>query len=109
MVRYEELRADPEAELAGIARFLGAPSSAEAVADAVAFGDFDHLQQLERRDWFGSKRLRPRDPSDPDSFKVRRGKVGGYADYFHSTERSALEALVRERLDPRYGYAGGPA
>jgi hypothetical protein len=106
VVRYEDLRAQPEGTLAEIARFLGAPSSSERVADAVSFGSFENLKELERSDFFASKRLSPRDPSDPDSFKVRRGKVGGYRDYFSPEELGRMEWIVRTQLDPKFGYGG---
>ena len=47
--------------------------------------------------------LQPCDARDPDSFKVRRGKVGGYVDYLGAADVAFLDREV-ERLDPRYGY-----
>ena len=34
----------------------------------------------------------------------RRGKVGGYRDYFSPEQVAELEALMRERLSPSLGY-----
>ena len=36
--------------------------------------------------------------------KVRRGKVGGYKDYFNEPQCKELERIVTEFLDPVYGY-----
>ena len=49
-------------------------------------------------------RLKPGDANDPSSFKVRRAKVGGWRDYVTDEQASAIDAMVRERLDPVYGY-----
>jgi hypothetical protein len=104
VVRYEDLRARPEEGLLRVSEFLGAPFSKEEVAEAVEFAAFENLKELERKNFFQNKRLTPRDPDDPDSFKVRRGKVGGYADYFDQEQIAALEGFVRDQLDPVFGY-----
>jgi hypothetical protein len=41
---------------------------------------------------------------DPSSFKVRRGKVGGYREDFAAEQVAELEALVRENILPELGY-----
>jgi len=44
------------------------------------------------------------DVGDPESFKVRRGKVGGFTDYLADDNLAcANEALGK--LDPRFGYS----
>jgi len=47
-----------------------------------------------------------RDRSNPDSYKVRRAKVGGYRDYFDDLEIERLDEVVRSKLSPLYGYGG---
>ena len=37
------------------------------------------------------------DKSNPDSFKVRRAKVGGYRDYFDDAQVAEIDALVGRR------------
>ena len=51
-----------------------------------------------------SGRLRPRDPNDPESFKTRRGKVGGFVDYLTPDEIAEVERRIRSGLDPSFGY-----
>ena len=60
--------------------------------------------------------MAPGNRANPDSYKVRRAKVGGYRDYFTAEQVAELEALMRARLSPRFGYGnsdpaagGGPA
>jgi len=52
-------------------------------------------------------RMAPRDQDNPDSYKVRRAKVGGYRDYFDDEQIAAIDAMVADRLDPVYGYGPG--
>jgi hypothetical protein len=104
MLRYEDMRARPVEVLGGLVDFLQAPFSKDEIQEAVDFSDFDNLKKLEGENFFNNSRLRPADPDDPDSFKVRRGKVGGYADYFDDEQIAAMEGLVRSRLSPFFNY-----
>lgn len=62
-------------------------------------------RELEEANYFHNAGLRLKDRTDPNSYKVRRGKVGGFRDYFEPAQADAMEAMVRERLHPalRYG------
>ena len=87
-----------------IVEFLEAPFTKEEIEEAVEFAAFENLKQLERSNFFNNSRLAPRDPDDPDSFKVRRGKVGGYTDYFDEKQTLEMEERVRSSLSPVFGY-----
>jgi alcohol sulfotransferase len=105
MLSYEELRADTPRVLGEVARFVGWDCSAEEIAAAVDFASFDRLKGLERQHFFRSDRMRPGDTADPNSYKVRRGKVGGYQDYFSPEQLAEIDALVAARLSPTLGYS----
>ena len=61
------------------------------------------MKKLEAAGAFDSKILKPGNVTDPESFKVRRGKVGGYREYLtEDDQRYALEAI--KQLDARFGY-----
>jgi hypothetical protein len=106
VVRYEDLRARPEETLQGLLEFLGAPATEAQVADAVAFASYDNMKQMEQRRvfWLSGGRLVPKDRSNPNSYKVRRGKVAGYRDDFDAAQLARIDALVEATLDPLYGY-----
>jgi hypothetical protein len=101
---YEALRADPAAVLRQITTLMGDDFSDAKIREAVEFGAFDNLRKLESEGFFRSGGLTLRNAADPESFKVRRAKVGGYRDYFTPEQADELEALVRERLSPALGY-----
>lgn len=109
LVRYEDLRARPEAELERILAFLGLEAPRAVLERAVAFASFDSLKEKERTGFFRTEKLQARDPGDPASFKVRRGKVGGYRDELPAEVVARLDRLVAERLDPALGYGVPPA
>ncbi len=106
MVRYEDLRTDTAGQLRRLLRFAGVEDISDAhVEEAVRFASFDSMRAMETGDALGTGRLRPRDPGDAESFKTRRGKVGGYVDYLSPEEIGWVERKIRETLDPLYGYA----
>lgn len=109
LVRYEDLRLDPKPQLQRISQFIGESFDEAAFDGAIEFASFERLQQKERADFFGNQRLRPRDAANPDSFKVRRGKVGGYRDYLDDEEIAWVELQVTEQLHPMYGYSAHSA
>jgi hypothetical protein len=109
LVRYEDLRGQPAEILGRIISFVDQSFSAEDIDEAVRFGSFDNLRQLESQGFFRQGGLKRRDPDDPNAFKVRRGKVGGYRDYFTPEQVAELEALMTARLSPTLGYGAGDA
>jgi hypothetical protein len=108
MLRYEDLRAEPARALRRVIELLGESFRDEEIAEAVSFGSFDNLRALESKGFFRQGGLRLRNPNDPESFKVRRAKVGGYRDYFTAEQTAELERLVAEGLSPAFGYTPAP-
>jgi len=106
LVRYEDLREEAARELRRTLEFLGeSPTEAE-LADAVSYGSVENMRRLEQNagGLFRGGRLAPRDKSNPDSYKVRRAKVGGWRDYFDARETAEIQALLDSTLSPVYGY-----
>jgi hypothetical protein len=108
LVRYEDLRARTVDELGAIMEFLGLPAARADLEAAAAFASFESLKEKERTGFFRTEKLQARDPFDPASFKVRRGKIGGYRDELPAEIVARLDRLVAERLDPALGYALAP-
>jgi hypothetical protein len=107
VTRYEDLRTEPTAVLRQITSLMGDTFSEAELQEAVDFGSFDNLRKLESEGFFRQGGLTLRDPRDPESFKVRRAKVGGYRDYFTPEQVAELEDLMASRLSPTFGY--GPS
>ncbi len=103
-ISYEAMQMDTEAELAGLLAFVGVESILpERVREAVVFAGFPNMKKMEAEDRFGHPMLRARDPGDPDSFKVREGRVGGYLAHLGGDDLIFVNQAVR-RLDPLFGY-----
>ncbi len=106
LTRYEDLRRDPELELGRVMEFLGTPATTEEIREAVDFGSVEKMRKREEQSGSGMTggRLKPRDVNNPDSYKVRRAKVGGYKDYFDDEQVERIDAAVDEFLAPIFGY-----
>jgi hypothetical protein len=107
LVKYEELRAEPVPTLHRITRLMGEDFSEEEIRAAVDWGSFDNLQKLETKGTFSQGGMKLVNANDPSTFKVRRGKVGGYRDDFDPQQAAELEALVRDNILPELGYCQG--
>ena len=106
-VRYEDLRARPTTTLAEVAAFFDAPADPAEIEAAVAFASLDALRAKERAGFFTGDILRPTDPSDPQSFKVRQGKVGGYRLELTPEQIAEVDTIVATELTPDHGYGAG--
>jgi len=106
LVRYEALRASPAEHFRDLLAVLGESSpDANSFQEALEFSSFENMQKLEAARAFDSNILHPGDVRDPESFKVRRGKVGGYREYLSAEDQKFAEAALTN-LDRRFGYIG---
>jgi hypothetical protein len=97
LVRYEDLRSDPEGTFGEVVQFCGLTLDGERLRKAVAFSDFNELQGQEKANDF-----RERSPRSPGLF-FRSGRAGGWRDELEPN-------LVRRLIDAhgetmrRFGY-----
>jgi hypothetical protein len=105
IIRYEALRASPAEHFRDLLAVVGETTPDMSIFQkALEFSRFENMQKLEAAGVFDSKILHPGDVRDPESFKVRRGKVGGFREYLSAGDQEcATQALVE--LDPRFGYS----
>jgi len=96
-LRYEALHEDAPAALRATLDFLGARDvPASTIDDAIRFASFDNLRRAEAADAFRSASLRAANPADPESYKVRRGKIGGYVDYLSPADIAYIDEREAE-------------
>lgn len=107
VIRYEDMRLDPAGMLQRVVTFAGAAGTAEEIEAAKDYAAYENMKKREAENdgmRASGQRVRPGDDSNPESFKVRRGKVGGYRDYFTPDQLERVDAMVKDRLDPVFGY-----
>jgi hypothetical protein len=105
LVRYEDMHADPEGELRKVLDFAGVKGLKEAdIQEAVTFAKFENMRELELAGAGNRKMLAPGNVDDPESFKTRRGKVGGYWDYLSEETVEYINRRADAELPKYYGY-----
>lgn len=102
LIRYEEMHENPAKTLREALRFLGEEKiQEEYIQSAVDFSRFDNMKQLEKQALFDSKILKPGQTDDKESFKVRKGKVGGYFDYLSEADCHYLNDMLDKEACPK--------
>ena len=104
MIRYEALRASPAEHFRDLLAVVGETTLDMSIfQEALEFSRFENMQKLEAAGVFDSKILHPGDVRDPESFKVRRGKVGGFREYLSPEDLEYAADALRD-LDPKLVY-----
>jgi hypothetical protein len=110
LVKYEDMISDVRPILWGIVAFLEWPMRDPAFFDdVVAFGSFDNMRKIEETNALNNVRLQAPMDRDPEGFKVRRGKVGGYIDYLQPEDIRYVDEYLQEHLDDYFSDYKRPA
>ena len=105
LVRYEDLYRDTAAELRRILTFLNLEDvSDEIVRTSVDYASFDNMLKMSLNELSEEPRFAPADPQDPESFKMRKGEIGGYKRYLSAADVEYVEERIRRNLPSFFGY-----
>lgn len=105
LLRYEDMQADPAGQLRRVLDFMGLAAITDAeVKEAVEYASFSNMRKIESGEEVKSFKLKAGDVNDPNSYKVRRGKVGGYRDELSPEQIAQLERKMAASLPPFFGY-----
>ena len=106
LLRYEDLRAEPHKFLREMLDFMQVEATEAHVDAAVDYSSYENMKKMESKQQFrlAGGRMMPRDKDNPNSYKVRRAKVGGYRDYFSDDEVETIDQRLAQTLHPLYDY-----
>jgi hypothetical protein len=97
LLTYESMHMATEDILRQTLDFMGASVVPdETIQQAVQFASFDNLRSMEQSKQYKIDWMQPGDVNDPESYKVRRGKIGGYVDYLSSDDIAYVDRTVDE-------------
>ncbi len=103
LLTYEDLHRDTVGELRRVIEFLGLSGVADATLERAAeYCRFDNMRRLEAGNELGSSALAARDANDEETFKTRKGQVGGYTEYLSAEDIAYIDAVIDAQLDPLY-------
>lgn len=105
LLRYEDLQQNTERELCRVLNFIGIKEvSYEIIEEAVKYASFDNMRKMEIEEVFNSYALRAVNKNDLNSYKTRRGKVGGFVDYLSEKEIAKINKRIDKKLSDFYGH-----
>jgi len=108
LVRYEDCRARPEHGMKRLLEFVGFEKIDQpAFEKALQFSSFENMRTMEAKGEFKESILQSGTPENQNSFKTRRGKVGGFKDYFDADDIHYAAAEM-SRLHPDFHYPAEP-
>jgi hypothetical protein len=106
LVRNEDLHNDTAGQLKCILNFLGIGSVEEKIIyDAVQYTKFSIMHKMESNGSFNLIHLTPAEKGDPESYKTRKGIVGGFVEYFDEDEINILNQQINLKLSRFYSYS----
>ena len=97
LIRYEDLHKKPEEVLSKVLKFHGLMKiENHVIKKAVDFACFSNMKKMEMNGVFNSSVMRPRKENDKESYKVRRGVVGGYSAYLSEEDVKYIDEMIEE-------------
>jgi hypothetical protein len=112
MIRYEDAKLDDAATFRRVLDFLRVEIDEAVFQESLDFSKFDNMKKIEKSgnvdkkltSSIGDVALAPGDIDDPESFKIRKGKVGNYKEYMSDADLLVV-AEAMKKLDPAFGYS----
>jgi HAD superfamily hydrolase (TIGR01662 family) len=109
VITYEDLKKDTFLEIKKVTDFLGLCDEVTdaMIKEAIEFSNFKNMKRVEAGDekdnlllsYHGTFGRKHKD-QDPESFRVRKGKVGGYFDYLSNDDVQYLNEQMGKKLHP---------
>jgi hypothetical protein len=109
LLRYEAMRRDPIEALIPALDFLGIAGASEVAPSAVEFASFENMRRMEQTGGFKRKMMQPGQSGDQESYKVRKGKVGGFTEYLSPEDLAYIDTQLAELGDPGCDWYLKPA
>lgn len=97
VVSYEEMSSNADATVRRLLDFLDMPVDERALVQAIEKAQFSKMQKTEKTVGIPGHDY---DRSDGDSLRVRKGKVGGYAETLNEEEAARILAICRQTMTP---------
>lgn len=96
LLRYEDLHHNPVQALTHVLDFMELETIDPAlVKTAVAYAQFDNMKKMETAGHISDAKMQPGQKQDPESFKVRKGKIGGYQHYLNEDDLTYIQQTIQ--------------
>ncbi|MGC1308769.1 MAG: sulfotransferase domain-containing protein [Phormidesmis sp.] len=107
LVRYEDMKENTFHEVQRVGNFLELPLTPTEIHQAIDYASFQNMRKMEVEgtSQVRTKVMSARDISNPESFKVRKGTIGGYRAELAPEAIAFVDSTVSAQLNPIYGYS----
>ncbi|MCP4363364.1 MAG: sulfotransferase domain-containing protein [Chloroflexi bacterium] len=97
LLRYEDLHQNPTAVLRQTLQFMEmAEVREDLLTAAVHYASFDNMKKMESKGALDTDKMQPGQQADNESYKVRKGVVGGYGEYLSADDLAYIDAVIQE-------------
>ncbi|MEW5769959.1 MAG: sulfotransferase domain-containing protein [Pseudomonadota bacterium] len=100
ILSYEAMHRDIVGSVRGVLEFMGIPIEEGNLAQAISLSSFEAMQEVETRTRIPGFNF-SFSADDPESTRVRKGKVGGYSAYLDEDDIAYVQAFCEEKLTPQ--------
>ncbi len=84
--------------------FWGLDIEEKVIKRAVEYASFENMRRMEQEGKYNIITMGTRNPEDPNSYKVRKGKAGTYKEQLSPEIIQFIEKELQKSLTPEYGY-----
>jgi len=103
VIRYEEIHNQPKEVINAVLKFMKVPGvSKDALGNAICFAQFENMKKLETTHYFNNAIMQPGHDDDCESYKVRKGIIGGFSDYLSTEDLKYIDSVIAEVGCPFY-------
>jgi len=100
LLNYNDFHKNQHKEFQKLLCFLGIGLDEIKISQTIEFSSFDNMHKMEKSNEFKVDLLKPVDVNDSNSFKTRKGKVGGYVDYLTQEDIDFIDKKTEQILGP---------
>lgn len=101
LVKYEDLHSNPNKILIEVLQFLGIEKiENDIIEKSVKFASFNNMKEMEKENFFESKKLKPTDINDNETYKIRKGIIGGYSSYLDDRDLKYIDGVINKMNCP---------
>ena len=98
LLNYNDFHKNQQKEFEKLLNFLGLGLDETKISQTIEFSSFDNMHKMEKNNVFKAVLLKPVDVNDINSFKTRKGKVGGYVDYLTQEDIDFIDKKMEQIL-----------
>jgi hypothetical protein len=95
-LRYEDMHTNTKRTLINVLTFLGDDIDEDKVNQSVDFCVFDKLNKAELSNEINLSSSLSAIKSNPESMKIRKGKIGGYVEYMTQDQIDVIDKIKKE-------------